>query len=132
MTWRKGNASGEPEAYQRGGGETTTQQSIPRTATTDGFTDLLEEMSAGRYRPRPGSVGARLVSVHTDACAWHSNKSMRLFAKVAVKAEGVWWAIALDADADDLNPADADYVVRLWRSWLSGDNPFRTRRRHVA
>lgn len=130
MNRRKGNASGGGPEALGGGGETTRQHSNPRSSAVDAFTWLLEEIAAGRYEPRPGSVGEHLLA-SSDGCGWHARRSLATFARFAVRREGLFW-LCLDRPADQVAAADLRAVEWAWREWVEGTNPFRGSRRSVS
>jgi hypothetical protein len=87
--------------------------------------ERLAAIAAGDYRPYPGSVGARLAEVLGDYC--HAAQSLARFARAAYRAEGMYWAMLLDADPDALSESEADEVASALRAWIDGKRPFRVR-----
>lgn len=94
--------------------------------------ELIGAMSAGHYRPRTGTAGALLIESCGESCRASSERSLALFARLALRHEGVWWALALDADPDRLNPEEVLWLSETWRAWRAGASPWRTRRRVFA
>jgi hypothetical protein len=92
-----------------------------RAAT--GLDELISAVATGAYSPSPGSVGARLLA--TRGCACHGRRTLARFARAALRAEGLWWVTALEADPDSLNETEAFYVATAFRLWVDGARPFR-------
>lgn len=93
---------------------------------------LLSDIGSGRYRPRAGTAGEVLVLACGESCRAGSERSLALFARLALRHEGVWWAMALDSDPDTLSPDEVHWLASTWRAWRAGASPWRSRRRVSA
>lgn len=114
----------ERELPLRGGGGSQAAASglasVPNSVPADLFevNDLLSAIESGRYRPTPGSFGAALLG--QQACGWHG-RSLALFARAAIRGEGIWWAMALEAHPNALPAEAVVYAGATWRRWIHGD-----------
>lgn len=90
---------------------------MPNPAPADLFevNDLLAAIESGRYQPTPGSFGAALLGHHD--CGWHG-RSLALFARAAIRSEGIWWAMALEAHPNSLTAEEVAYAGVTWRCWI--------------
>ncbi len=91
--------------------------SVPSPTSADPFevNDLLAAIESGRYQPTPGSFGAALLGHHD--CGWHG-RSLALFARAAIRSEGIWWAMALEAHPNSLTAEEVAYAGVTWRCWI--------------
>jgi len=98
----------------------------------DGFdlAELITTIAAGRFRPAPGTAGDILVERHPSWDRWTAGRSLAVFARLALRSDGLWWVMALEACDECLSDAETDYIAAAWMAWIAGRNPF-TRRRRV-
>ena len=84
---------------------------------------LISEIAGGNYAPRRGSVGDRLLATHRCPC--HGYRALALFARAALRTEGLAWVWWLEADPATLNDVESDWIAGAWKAWLDNDRrPF--------
>lgn len=96
------------------------------------FPDLISSVTDGQYRPAPGSAGDVLLEAHPSSDRYTAGRSLAIFAKVALRREGLWWLMVLEAHEKYLSDHESDYLAACWREWCAGRNPFTGGRRVSA
>jgi hypothetical protein len=94
--------------------------------------ELIASITEGRYRPLPGTAGDLLVGAHPSQDRYTAGRSLAVFARLALRSDGLWWCMALEAEAERLSDAESTYIATAWRDWIAGRNPFTGRRRVVT
>lgn len=84
---------------------------------------LIASVERGDYRPSSRTVGERLLTTHDCAC--YGKRSLASFARAALRAEGLWWVMSLEASPDALSYHEGQYIAEAWRQWIDGERPFR-------
>lgn len=88
------------------------------------FPHIITTILHGEYRPTPGTAGAVLLQAHPSNDRFTAGRSLAIFAKVAVRQQGLWWVMALEAMPNYLAADEEDYLAAAWRQWCNGANPF--------
>jgi hypothetical protein len=87
-----------------------------------GYLYEVGEVSAGRWIPPKGSVGAALVTSHPGG-RWFGRRAISRFAATMQAAGGLWWTDTLLMDVRLLSVADRSLVAVAWASFVEESLP---------
>lgn len=83
---------------------------------------MLAEMTAGRWSPPEGSVGAAVVGPHPGPS---DRRLFSRFVNCALRFEGLWWMV-LAEPLDRVSHSDLIGVTATWDAWVAGERVFRS------